>query len=373
VARKAGKETGKSTNKLDTPNKLSYWKESMLIGLIIYIIIFAFCLYIQLEYKVPILLSKPNIFAFFWVMGLSWYGGYLFNKIANQYKKDGWLFLKPSFLRVLFSVLLSIISFFVTLIAGFPTLVVPYALYMLMFKWPISFLIPLIVVPYPFACYIRKNRKWFKPIILCSLTLGIISVTIMYAVSYNNKQFGHYCKNDSDCGFGGPCGGVPINSNWIDNDDPFTRYMCRGGPPPIAICENNRCGRKDAPIPEPSAEELACEGVKFSFKTACVSESTSNFYVYKVTVVNDGNKDVIGWQVRLYQSYSYDVLVESTDALAKSQEGVINAISNITPVRAIEVEPKVSFDGKEKVCPSSLYHYKNIIGSPQDAPLPPCN
>jgi len=139
-----------------------------------------------------------------------------------------------------------LISFLLIVIAGFFTFtpLVSYVIFpfyfatILFYNIPIYFtVIIFILISYPFACYIAKNRRWLKGIILYLIAFIVISGTIVFLIFGYNKAFGHSCDTDFDCKVVYGVGAV--NYRFIHLKDPF--MVIDRFAPTFAFCDNGKC------------------------------------------------------------------------------------------------------------------------------------
>ena len=135
-------------------------------------------------------------------------------------------FFKPNKTKIFICILLVIIGIFTTFV-GYKIIELFTPIFILPFKlYEVGFIIKLYYfLDYPFssanllfiniptyltiiiffllaylpACYINKNRKWFKGIAVFLITFLIISTSTIFAIAYWNLFFGFSCSKDSDC------------------------------------------------------------------------------------------------------------------------------------------------------------------------------
>lgn len=157
--------------------------------------------------------------------------------------------------KILISILLIGIAAFFTFTPLVPYIIFPFYFAMILFySIPIYFtVIIFILISYPFGCYVAKNKKWFKGIVLYLIAFVVISGTITFAIFGYNKVFGRSCKTDFDCKF--ICGARAVNDRFIYLKDPFMIIDCMAS---VAICKDNKCKA----LPDEVTEAEDCERAK---------------------------------------------------------------------------------------------------------------
>lgn len=143
-------------------------------------------------------------------------------------------------------ILLSGISAFIIFIIPHYVLLIPvfnsifhYAL-LLFYNIPIYLkVIIFILISYPFSCYIDKNKKYLKGIVLYLVAFTLISVGITFGIIGYNNTIARSCNIDSDCHFDA-YGKGSFNDKYILLKDPFFfgGIVFESVP---TICENNKC------------------------------------------------------------------------------------------------------------------------------------
>ncbi|MCK4497003.1 MAG: hypothetical protein KAU24_02345 [Candidatus Aenigmarchaeota archaeon] len=144
--------------------------------------------------------------------------------------------LRPDKRKILISILLLGISLVISIVPFF------YPFYfgmMLIYNIPVQFIIiSFILLSYPFGCYISRNKKWLRGIILYIIAFFVFSAVVYFAAEGYNNTFAKYCITDSDCVIS--MGQGAFNRNYIPLEHPFALYIQMYSPS-VPICENNRC------------------------------------------------------------------------------------------------------------------------------------
>ena len=155
-------------------------------------------------------------------------------------------FFRPTKVKILISLLLAGISSIIIIFApALPGILFPFYFGMILFyTHPVYFtIIIFIIVSYPFGCYISKNKKWLKGIILYLIAFIIVPICFFFVINIYNDIFGYSCSTDSDCHF--VCGVGAINNKYILLEDPFLSqaeiFPSDSCLVTTAICENNQC------------------------------------------------------------------------------------------------------------------------------------
>lgn len=267
-------------------------------------------------------------------------------------------FLKPSKGKILTTLLLFGISLFFVFLAYilYPfseILFFPLFLAMILYVSiiPLIFFIPF---NYLFACYIIRNKKWLKNIIIYLIAFMIFSVALFFAIMGYNYTFARFCNADSDC-FVQEGGGISIgqvfNDKYIPLANPYGTYG--GGQVDIThgygICENNRCRLFMCAI-----------DVVFNVESVCKSGND-----YKVLIKNDGKKGIISWEVRLWQTAKkVERTYSSTPIKAGESAQITVTPENVTEVRMVEAIPIIKIADKEITCAQTIESYGNLEGAP---------
>lgn len=95
----------------------------------------------------------------------------------------------------------------------------------------------LILIAYPFGCYITVKKKKIAGILFYFLTIIAITFVAYSLIDLYNNHYGKTCEIDSDCSFN--CGEGSYNDKYFSLKSPFIIVDCYGQI--ASFCNNNQC------------------------------------------------------------------------------------------------------------------------------------
>lgn len=161
-------------------------------------------------------------------------------------KKINWKsFFKPNKEKIIWSIILAITLIILTMSPIAIIFMVFYfansVLSNLFFHFGVNYfylsIIFLILMAYPFSCYISVKKKKIKGILSYFLTIIVITFVAYSLIDSYNNHYGKTCEVDSDCSFS--CGEGSHNNKYFSLKSPFVMVDCFGQI--ASFCNNNQC------------------------------------------------------------------------------------------------------------------------------------
>ncbi len=115
---------------------------------------------------------------------------------------------------------------------------------------------------------------------------------------------------------------------------------------------------------ETSTQQITCaQDVVFDLQNVCLSSGTT----YKLTVVNNGNKDIEKFKARFYENadtvHTADIFADTGESLASFGIDSDTADATVSTIKKVEIIPIVTIGGKEVTCASNLDSFGDLDGS----------
>ncbi|MBI2575066.1 hypothetical protein HYV82_04225 [Candidatus Woesearchaeota archaeon] len=156
-------------------------------------------------------------------------------------------FLKPDKGKILISLLLMLLS--VGLMFGIAT-TGSVALYIDVFipvliifiSLPIFAITAFFLLSYFFACYISKDKKWFKGILIYLVCFLIAFPLSVFLIGVYDDTVARSCSSDKDCRH--VCGAGAVNNLYVPLIEPLHFGTCSHNP--VAFCGNKKCKTEDS-------------------------------------------------------------------------------------------------------------------------------